>query len=176
VPAAGQDRGVAAGISIVLILAGLPLLAWWLGGRSFWSRAERRGQPDVFGEMVRRHGLRPGEIPTVEGAVTWGRRLEEPRLRAAVVDWATTMRRQQAERRRRNPRARRVVIALLFLWLLAIVLRVAHAAFEGRWGDVAWGLAWLGLLVAPQFAFPWRLRRAVELNRDDAAVPPRDAG
>jgi hypothetical protein len=157
---------VAAVISIVLVLAGLPLFAWWLGGRSFWSRAERRGQPDVLGDMVRRHGLRPGEIPTVEGAVTWGRRLEEPRLRAAVVDWATAIRTAQAERRRRNPLARRVVLALLFVWLLAVVLRAGHAAFEGRWGDLAWGALWLAVLVVPQLAFPWRLRRAVELNRD----------
>jgi hypothetical protein len=167
---------VAPVISIVVILAGLPLVAWWLGGRSFWSRAERRAQPDVLGDMVRRHRLRPGEIPTVEGAVTWGRRLGEPRLRAAVADWATALRAHQAERRRRSPRARRVVLALLFLWLLAVVLRIAHAAIEARWGDLAWGLVWLAVLIAPYLVFPWRLRRAVELNRDPAAVPPRDAG
>ena len=76
-----------AGVTIVLILVGLPLLAWWVGGRAFWSRPRPGGDDDLHRTIVLRHGLRPAEIPQVEGALTWGRQLDEPHLRAAVVDW-----------------------------------------------------------------------------------------
>ncbi len=152
--------------TILLILIGLPLVAWWLGGRSFWSRAQAGTQRDLYREIVRRHGLRPAETPEVESAVTWGRRLDDPRLRAAAVDWATSSRDEMAEYRRRNPLARRLMIGLLFLWVVLVVGRALAAVVEGRWGAVAWQLVWLTALVAPVALFSWRTRRAVELNRD----------
>ncbi|MGY2129594.1 hypothetical protein [Blastococcus sp. SYSU DS0617] len=152
--------------TILLILIGLPLVAWWLGGRSFWSRARTGAERDLYREIVRRHGLRPAETPKVESAVTWGRRLDDPRLRAAAVDWATSSQDEMAEYRRRNPLARRLMVGLLFLWLLLVLGRALAAVVEGRWGSAAWQLLWLATLVAPMALFSWRMRRAVELNRD----------
>ncbi|MCV2489145.1 hypothetical protein OF117_07190 [Geodermatophilus sp. YIM 151500] len=55
-----------AGVLVILvILVGLPLLAWWLGGRSFWSRLEPGAEADLHRTLVRRHRLRPGEVVQV---------------------------------------------------------------------------------------------------------------
>lgn len=157
---------VTAVLSLLIILIGLPLAAWWLGGRSFWARTEKRGGADLYGDFVRRHGLRPAETPQVESAVTWGRRLEDPRLRAAAVDWATSAREAMEAYRRRNPLVRRLMVGLLYLWLLMVIASGLVAVVEGRWGAAAMQLVWLVLLVAPLVAFPWFQRRAIELNRD----------
>jgi hypothetical protein len=80
---------VSAGIlAVVLLAVGLPALTFWLGGRRFWDRTPAARQGELHRETVRAHALRPAEIAQVEGAVTWGRELADPRLRAAVVAWA----------------------------------------------------------------------------------------
>lgn len=161
-----KGRCVTAAISVLLILVGLPLLAWWLGGRSIWNRGRAGAEPDLYREIVRRHGLRPAEAPRVESAATWGRRLDDARLRAAVVDWASSSRAAMEERRRRNPLSRRLMVGLLYLWLLVVLGRAVVALVQGHWGAAAWQLVWLAALVAPLLVFPWRLRRAVQLNSD----------
>lgn len=159
-----------AGVIIVLILVGLPLLAWWLGGRSFWSRPRPGGDPDLHRTIVLRHGLRPAEIPQVEGALTWGRQLGDPRLRAAVVDWGREMERQRTEHRTHRPRAARIALGLVFLWLVFLVGTAVVAVVEQRWGDLVRGLFFVVALVLPQLLFRRNLRRAVELNRDEPAT------
>ena len=93
------------GLIVVVVLAvGLPLLAWWVGGRRFWNRAYSTETGELYRRMVREHGLRPAEIAQVEGALTWGRELQDARLRTAVVVWAQELQRAAEERRRRHPR------------------------------------------------------------------------
>ena len=159
-----------AGVTIVLILVGLPLLAWWVGGRAFWSRPRPGGDEDLHRAIVLRHGLRPAEIPQVEGALTWGRQLDEPRLRAAVVDWGREMQRQAAERRAQRSRAGRVALGLLFLWLVFLLIGAVVAVVEQRWGDLVRGLFFVAALVLPPLVFRRNLRRAVELNQDEPAT------
>lgn len=66
-------------ITVVAILLGLPLLAWWLGGRRFWARLRPGAEPHPWGDAMRRLGLTPREAAQVESAVAWGRRLVDSR-------------------------------------------------------------------------------------------------
>jgi hypothetical protein len=156
-------------VTVVLLLVGLPLLAWWVGGRRFWSRAHGTETGELYRRMVRAHGLRPGEAAAVERAVTWGRELQDERLRAAVVDWARELQRLTAERRARHPTRRRVLLGLLLAWLLTglgvAAVQIAHGDLGPlvRIGIYAVLLAWPGrrLATGP--------RRAAE--RNGAALP-----
>ncbi|WP_369138274.1 hypothetical protein [Modestobacter versicolor] len=162
----------AAWVVIAVLLVGLPLAAWWVGGRSaFWSRAEARQVPDVHREMVRRHALRPAEAARVEAAVTWGRELEEPRLRAAVVDWAEARRAELVRWSLDHPRAAALRVWVLGLWATLTVAALVFAVVGNRWGDVPWvgAVWWCAGPVAGLFQRR-ALRRAVELNSDP--VPP----
>ena len=159
-----------AGVTIVVILVGLPLLAWWVGGRAFWSRPRAGADPDLHRVIVLRHGLRPAEIPQVESALTWGRQLAEPRLRAAVVDWGHEMQRAAAEQRTHRSWAARVALGLLVLWLVLLLVGAVVALIEQRWSDLVRGLFFVAALVLPPLVFRRNLRRAVELNRDEPAA------
>ena len=154
----------------MLILLGLPLLAWWVGGRAFWSRPRPGVDGDLHRAIVLRHGLRPAEIPQVEGALTWGRQLADPRLRAAVVDWGQQMQRLAAEQRVHRSRAGRVALGLLFLWLVVLLIGAVVAVVEQRWGDLVRGLFFVAALVLPPLVFRRNLRRAVALNQDEPAT------
>jgi hypothetical protein len=165
-----EDQAVTAGVTIVLILVGLPLLAWWVGGREFWSRPRPGVDADLHRTIVQRHGLRPAEIPQIEGALMWGRQLAEPRLRAAVVDWGQEMQRQAAERRAHRSLAGRVALGLLFLWLVFLLIGAVVAVVDQRWGDLVRGLIFVAALVLPPLIFRRNLRVAVERNQDEPAT------
>ncbi len=162
-------------VAVGLLLLGLPLLAWWVGGRRFWARLERLAGSDLYREMVLRHRLRPAEIAQVEGAVTWGRELQDPRLRAAVVDWARTLRAEQEERGRRHPRRRRVVWAICVVWLTVAVASLISRIVQEGWTEVFdlwWMALWLAVIV-------WTSRapgRALRLNSRPAPASGADAG
>ena len=130
---------IAAWTVIGVLLLGVPAAAWWIGGRSrFWRRAEARQVPDLHREMVRRHGLSAAEIPRVTGALTWGRELQDPRLRAAVVDWAQAQRAELVAWRVAHPRLAALRGWLVALWCLVTVAVAVFAVAQDRWGSVPW--------------------------------------
>jgi len=126
-------------VTIGLFLVALPLAAWWVGGRRrFWSRAESRQVTDLHLEIVRRHGLTATEIPQVTGALTWGRELQDPRLRAAVVDWAQAQRADLVAWRVAHPRVAALRGWLIGLWSLVTVAAVVFLVVPDGWGGVPW--------------------------------------
>jgi hypothetical protein len=156
----------AALIVVVVIALGLPLLAWWVGGRRFWARLRPRAVPDPWGDAMRRFRLLPAETAQVESAVNWGRRLDNARLRQAAAAWAQQRIDQDRVRFRiQSPWAR---VALLVAWLAALAgaltwLTMSRGSFP--WDTVVWwvlwsaGLAWLAR--GP--------RRALRLNAEPAS-------
>jgi hypothetical protein len=157
-------------IALAFLLVGVPLLAWWLGGRRFWSRLRPGSERDVYRELVRRHALTPTEAAKVEEAVNWGRELHDPRLRAAVVDWAQTLQADARERTARHPWVRRVLTPLVVgAGLLALAGVVQEVRSEG-WSALAdhvWALLWLLPVV---WSSP-RPRRAIARNSDPGGAP-----
>ncbi|PWW24234.1 hypothetical protein JD79_03413 [Geodermatophilus normandii] len=153
----------AAVVSIVLLLVGLPLLAFWLGGRRFWSRLRPGRGPDPWGDLVRTHGLSAAEAAAVDAAVARGQRLDDERLRRAAVAHArqalSGLRWQEATR------GQRVLLVLVALWLLLQVVGVVVQLAAGEPGDVSWGVvAVLAVAVVATVVFRRRLQRAVEVN------------
>ena len=129
-------------VLVAALLLVLPALAWWIGGRAGWNRLSRTAEPDRHQELVRRHGLRPVEAAEVEKAVTWGRELQDPRLRAAVVDWVQSSRPALQPGRRRRPRWQ---LAFAVLGLLAISTGACALAYRlGGWGGLLFAIVMLG--------------------------------
>lgn len=133
-------------IALALLLVALPVGAWWVGGRRFWSRLTPRREPDPYRELVRRHALTPSEAATVEGAVTWGRAVQDPRLRAAVADRGQSLQADAGERRAQHSRLRRVFLALVVaavaLAVAGLVREVLHEGWSAL-GDHVWTLLWV---------------------------------
>lgn len=122
---------VAAWVVVGTCLVVLPALAWWVGGRARWDRLTPRSEPDLYRELVRRHALRPAEAAEVESAVTWGRELQDPRLRAAVVDWVRSTRPVPEPGRRGRPRWQ---LALAWSFVLGLPAGLCALAFRlGGW-------------------------------------------
>ena len=165
---------VVALLSVALILVGLPLFAWWVGGRATWGRLKPNVEPDLYREMVRRHGLHPAEIAQVESAVTWGRELREERLRAAVVEWAQLHQATERQRRDRRPALRTGALLVFVAWGTFLLGYVVFAVAQGRWDDAHWSSVVPWLVVA---AAGWLRQRgparAVRLNR---GPPPSTGG
>lgn len=163
----------AAWVLIALFVVGLPLAAWWVGGRSrFWRRAEARQLPelDLQQQIARQHGLSAAETDQVERAVLRGNGLDEPRLRAAAVDWAR--RRIDADRQRMQarPRLRSWLLLLGVVWMTGIVAWVAFAVAQGRWDDVNWfTLALYGFLAFRAWRRTTAPERAIARNSDAPA-------
>ena len=153
-------------IAVVVIALGLPILAWWFGGRRFWSRLRPRAEPDPWGDAMRRFRLTPAETAQVESAVSWGRRLDDARLRRAAVAWA-----QESidQHRVRFPiQSPWVRVALLVAWLAALAaaltwLTVSRGSFP--WGTIVWWVLWPAAL-ARLARGP---RRALRLNAEPAS-------
>ena len=162
---------LAAWVVVVLLVVGLPLAAWWAGGRRrFWAQAEARQVTDLHREMVRRHGLTAVEIPQVTGAVTWGRELQDPRLRAAVVAWAQAQRDESAAWRAAHPRVVALRGWLVGLWALLTVAGIVFLVVQDRWGSVPWFAA-VYWCAGPVVGLVQRRARdrAIALNSDEPA-------
>ncbi|MGY1689161.1 hypothetical protein [Geodermatophilus sp. SYSU D01105] len=155
---------------VVAILLGLPLLAWWLGNRRFWSRLRPGAERDPWGDAMRRFGLTPQDAARVESAVTWGRRMDDERLRRAAVAWARDLIEQaEARRRIRSPWGR---VAVLLGWAGVVAAGLYWVTVrEGGvpWDAVAWWLFWPAV-------FAWLVggpRRAIRVNSDSRSPDDR---
>jgi hypothetical protein len=155
---------------VVLIAVGLPLLAFWVGGRRFWNRTHAIQTGDLYRRMVREHALRPAEIAQVEGALTWGRELQDERLRAAVVDWARELQRAAAERRHRHPTRRRILLGLLLVWGTGALVLAAVQIAHGDLGALVTAVGYAVLVGWPGWLAVRGPRRAIERNSGRPSV------
>ena len=154
---------------VLLLLLGLPLLAWWVGGRRFWNRLRPGRGADPWGDFVRRHRLSASEQFQVQAAVGGGRAVEGERLRRAVVELAE----ESSARLRLSgagaSRGQRVFVLMGVVWLVLLVTNVVFSVATGGWSELPWGPL---LVLAGGAALAVRqrrtLRRAIELNRDPA--------
>jgi len=119
---------VTAVIIIVVLVVGLPALAWWVARRPFWTTHRARLDQDFWLEIIRAHHLDPVEIRSVAAARAWGSRLPEPHLRRAAVDWAQ----RDLERIEGNRSAPSVLRRRAVAGGLAAVL-VVLGLLAGRW-------------------------------------------
>ena len=148
----------AAWVTIALLAVGLPLLAWWVGGRRVWNRLRPGAEPDPWREAVRRHGLSAAEAAGLARDVTRGREFDDPRLRRAAVDWAGTVLAQETPRPRTA--VGRALVGLAIAWGLAVVGLVLYRVLTGRAEDVNWFSVLVYSLLAG-----WILRRRRGLRR-----------
>jgi hypothetical protein len=159
----------AAWIAIAVIGLGLPLGAWWVGGRPLWARSDQRARraQEAHREWIARHGLTSGERAEVQRAIQRGAVLEDERLRAAAVEAART---QLGAWGARGDVAQRVWLVLGVLWIGAAVVLIVVTAVTGDW-------SWNFLVVVvnfaavsvPQMILRRNLRRAIALNSGSSA-------
>ena len=155
----------AAWVTIALLVLGVPLLAFWVGGRRFWGRLEARAANDPASEIMRRHGLTTGEAAAVVDAVTRGAALEDRRQRAAAVELAELTSRQLYPTWDEASNWRRVGLVFTVLWVLLVVgSAVFTAVFRGL-GEVSWlHLVWVAAVVGPPLVQGAKLRKTIALN------------
>ena len=159
----------AAWVIVGLLVFGVPLLAWWLGGRRMWDRLRPGAEPDPWRDAVRRHGLSAGEAARLAREVTRGHEFDDPRLRRAAVDWAETLLAQEMPRPR-TP-AGRLLVALLFLWALGVLGFLLYRVLMGHPEDVNWVSVAAYVLLGVWIVRRRRgLRRTVALNGAQSAV------
>ena len=145
-------------VVVVVLLVGLPLGAVWWSRRRFWSRLRPGRGADPFGDVVREHGLGPAAMARVEDAVLWGKRLDDPRERAATVQLA----RASLPQRSSGPASRMFSVALVVA-AVVLVLVVVDDVVQGGWEDIPW---WTLLWLAASFAVGNGPRRAIRRNTD----------
>jgi hypothetical protein len=160
--------------AVMAIAIGLPLLAWWAGGRRFWSRLRPGAEPNPWGDTMRRFGLTPQETAQVESAVNWGRRLDDARLRPAAVAWAqSVIDRIEARRRGHSPWRRVAVVSTCYAALGALFAWETVHTGRFPWNGLVWWLLWPAGLIWLARA-PYRARQLnSEPDRADTQAPSR---
>ncbi|MGY1812454.1 hypothetical protein [Blastococcus sp. SYSU D00820] len=160
---------------VVGLLVGVPLLAWWIGGRPFWARLRGRPERDPWGDLVRRHRLTPGEAARIGAAVPRGVRFDDARLRAAAVEWAHELLDTAGNQWPRSARGRRLLVGAAVLWAAAVVGWAVSRVVSGHAGDVNWVMAAVWTAAGIWLVRRRRgLRRTLALNEPDPA-DARDA-
>lgn len=157
---------IAAWIALALIGVGLPLVAWWVGGRRVWSRSDERARraQDEQRAWLARHGLSSADLAALHEAVGRGRALEEPRLRVAATELARQQLAVWPGGRDVTERTRTVLGAL---WIAVFVVLAVLSMVSGRW---SWTLV-LSLVngaaaIVPMVIVRRNLRRALQLNSE----------
>ncbi|WP_222194961.1 hypothetical protein [Modestobacter italicus] len=141
----------------------------------FWRRRAPAGSPHLPRELKQRYELAPLEIGRVERAVVSGHELDDPRLRAAVVDWAQRHVAAGTERTGTRGRLPRWALAGLLVWAVGLGGLVVVSALTGEWAGAPWitVLAWTPwvVLVLRRLGGPERaIRRNSECPPDDTAA------
>jgi hypothetical protein len=150
-------------IAVAAILVGLPLLAWWIGGRNVWNRLRPSTAGDPWFQLVRGHGLTGAEASRVIAAVSSGRALDGERLRRAAFEWATHVRDVQFRPRRRS----RILLICAVLYGLLLVAGAYWAIVEGRPLQIPWtGIFVVATFVLLRYGQRRNVLRAIELNRE----------
>ena len=153
-------------ITLAAIAVGLPVLAWFIGGRRFWTTIRGRVPRNPQAEITRRYELSPAEVHRVRSALKHGQGLDEPRLRAATTDWAHEVLTAWA----RSRRARR--IGLWFIGVGAAFVTVGAVLNVVAGNGISW-TTWvlLGVFCLQVGIHRWmwprilrNLERAVVLN------------
>jgi hypothetical protein len=151
--------------TVLLILVGLPLLAWWVGGRSVWGRLKPGRDPDPWGDLVRRHRLTPAEQSRVGSAVNRGHALDDERLRAAAVDLARGQAVQLDVVWSGGSRAQRIVSLVAVVWFVGLVSNVVHDLVVGGLSDIPWfGLVSIAAIVGIPLVQRRKMQRAIRVN------------
>lgn len=101
--------------------------------------------------------------------MTWGKELQDPRLRAAVVDWAESLQRAAEERRTRHPRARRVLRLLALVWIVLAMGTLAFAVARGTGNN--WSTSSSGRCCGPSRWAGWPGHRDGRSNATAARRP-----
>ena len=141
--------------AVVVLLFGLPLAAVWWSRRAMWSRLRAGRDDDPFGDTMRKHGLGPAAMARVENAVLWGKRLDDPAERAAVVDLARVS--------LPPPPGPRTTILLVVAAVALLGAVGAWVTTGARWSDVPWFALAIALVTGWGSGGP---RRAVRRNTD----------
>ncbi len=156
-------------VTFGLIALGLPLVGWWLGGRSFVLRLICRDQARACASAVGCHGMTAEQQARIRSAVIRGRRLEDPRERAAAAAWAQSMIDQDDAFARRHPRWNAALLVALGLWGAMLVVVAVLIVVNGHHRDVpVFPLVWWLLFTVLTITYRRTIRRVVALNGDDA--------
>jgi hypothetical protein len=157
----------AAWVTIALLVLGVPLLAWWIGSRRFWTRLEVRSGADPASAIMRHHGLSTGQAAAVGTAVMRGQALEGSRQRAAAVELAQLTLDQLFPSWDDASVGRRVVRVLGLLWILTAAVGLVFAVVFDRLADINWfTVALVFAAVATPVVQRRRLNRAIALNAE----------
>lgn len=156
-------------LTILLILIGLPLLAWWIGGRRFWGRLRPGAPRDPWGDLMREHRLTGGEMAQVSSAVAGGRRLDDERLRRAAVEMAQSSLRVGPQWRG-GSRAQRLFFLLIIVWLALLLASVVLAVLDSDLSHFPW---WNILTVLAVVGIPlWQRHKARQAIESNSAPAP----
>lgn len=154
----------AAWIAIAVIGIGLPLAAWWVGGRPVWARSDQRARraQEAHREWIARHGLSSADVAEIQRAIVRGAVLEDERLRPAAVEEARIQLAVWGARGAVNQRVR-LVLAVVWLALTVGLVVLSVVTGEWSWNYLVITVNFLAVSV-PQAVLRRNLRRAVELN------------
>lgn len=157
---------VVALIAVMLILIGLPLAAWWVGGRRFWGRLRPGAPRDPWGDLMREYRLTGGEMAEVSSALNRGRRLDDERLRRAAVAMAEASLRIGPQWRH-GSRGQRLFVLLAIAWVAGLAVGVVLALSTSTIAQVPWFGILAAMVVVGGAVWQRRMaRRAIELNSE----------
>jgi hypothetical protein len=153
-----------------VIAVGLPLAAWWLGGRRFWGRLRPGQVKDPVGHLMREHGLAGAEAAQVMTAVGKGERLDDPRMRRAAVDLAKLRLEAFRNPLMDTPRRRRIVTGSFVVLLAGLVVLIGLDVAEGDF-DFPFGLVGV---VAVLFSMHRQRRMLERAIVENSGAPVRE--